>query len=144
MQANKQGRVSSNWKVQCQHLHALTLTAQIAMSLQSYNPTLMTKSNMGQRKNHGSLHLCQHVQAMMVIVAMMVLQITCIVSWNTLLCNMQVMGFVDRVAANNFMTLNPNRVTAALHLDVTSPQAIGFTLQTNSTVRVGCNTAVSA
>ena len=44
------------------------------------------------------------------------------------------MGFVDRVAANNFMTLNPNKVTAAVHLDVTSAEAVGFTLQTNSTV----------
>ncbi len=44
------------------------------------------------------------------------------------------MGFIDRVAANNFMTLNPNRVTAAVHLDVTSAEAVGFTLQTNSTV----------
>ena len=32
------------------------------------------------------------------------------------------------------MTLNPNKVTAALHLDVTSAEAVGFTLQTNSTV----------
>ncbi len=47
---------------------------------------------------------------------------------------LQVMGFVDRVAANNFMTLNPNKVTAAVHLDVTSAEAVGFTLQTNSTV----------
>lgn len=44
------------------------------------------------------------------------------------------MGFADRVAANNFMTLNPNKVTAAVHLDVTSAEAVGFTLQTNSTV----------
>ncbi|KAL0019978.1 hypothetical protein WJX79_005180 [Trebouxia sp. C0005] len=47
--------------------------------------------------------------------------------------NSKVMGFADRVAANNFMTLNPNKVTAAVHLDVTSAEAVGFTLQTNST-----------
>lgn len=47
---------------------------------------------------------------------------------------MQVMGFIDRVAANNFMVLNPNKVSAAVHLDVTSAEAVGFTLQTNSTV----------
>ena len=47
---------------------------------------------------------------------------------------LQVIGFPDRVAANNFMLLNPNRVTAAVHLDVTAANDIGFTLQTNSTV----------
>ena len=46
----------------------------------------------------------------------------------------QVVGFVDREAANNFIKLNPNRVTAAVHLVVTSAEAVGFTLQTNSTV----------
>lgn len=50
----------------------------------------------------------------------------------------QVRGFVDRVAANNFMMLNPNRVTAAVHLEVTSAEAVGFTLQTNSTV-ISCD-----
>ena len=48
--------------------------------------------------------------------------------------SMQVMGFIDRVAANNFMVLNPNKVSAAVHLDVTLAEAVGFTLQTNSTV----------
>ena len=48
--------------------------------------------------------------------------------------SIQVMGFIDRVAANNFMVLNPNKVSAAVHLDVTSAEAVGFTLQTNSTV----------
>lgn len=47
---------------------------------------------------------------------------------------LQVIGFPDRAAANSFMLLNPNKVTAAVHLDVTAPQAVGFTLQTNSTV----------
>lgn len=49
---------------------------------------------------------------------------------------LQVVGFPDRVAANDFLLLNPNRVTAAVHLDVTAASNIGFTLQTNSTV---CN-----
>ncbi|KAL3145133.1 hypothetical protein ABBQ38_001737 [Trebouxia sp. C0009 RCD-2024] len=31
------------------------------------------------------------------------------------------------------MLLNPNKVTAAVHFDVPTPQAVGFTLQTNST-----------
>ena len=54
-------------------------------------------------------------------------------SFATNLC-LQVVGFPDRVAANNFMLLNPNRVTAAVHLDVTEASDVGFTLQTNSTV----------
>ena len=49
-------------------------------------------------------------------------------------CALQVVGFPDRVAANDFMVLNANKVTAAVHLDVTAADAIGFTLQTNSTV----------
>ena len=49
-------------------------------------------------------------------------------------CALQVAGFPDRVAANDYMVLNPNKVTAAVHLDVTAADAIGFTLQTNSTV----------
>lgn len=32
------------------------------------------------------------------------------------------------------MLLNPNKVTAAVHFDVTAASDIGFTLQTNSTV----------
>ena len=50
-----------------------------------------------------------------------------------LLC-LQVVGFPDRAAANSFMLLNPNKVTAAVHFDVSAANAVGFTLQTNSTV----------
>lgn len=48
---------------------------------------------------------------------------------------MQVLGLADRVSANDFMVQNPNRVIGAVHFDVTSAEAIGYTLQTNSTVR---------
>ena len=48
--------------------------------------------------------------------------------------HMQVLGLADRTAANNFMVQNPNRVIGAVHFDVTSAEAVGYTLQTNSTV----------
>ena len=50
--------------------------------------------------------------------------------------SMQVLGLADRTAANNFMVQNPNRVIGAVHFDVTSAEAVGYTLQTNSTVCV--------
>lgn len=42
------------------------------------------------------------------------------------------------------MVQNPNRVIGAVHFDVTTAEAVGYTLQTNSTVGNPCKTLLPA